>query len=205
MSRSLPPRPNLEHLRNQARELLARARAQHPEWQLADAQFALARSYGFSSWPALKHHVESMESGRLPRVSEGPSAGARSAEDESPMSGTWRANIDASARHPAFPFQSATLDIRVHGSQVSMAQVVVDPGGKPSGSTMTIDVDGSPHTLAAGGDRHRLTAHWEDVRTLLVVDTVGDDEVGRGRYEVSPDDRRLTVTTADQRIVFDRQ
>ena len=205
MSRPLPSRPNLEHLRNQAKDLLARARRQHPSWQLADAQFALARSYGFSSWPALKHHVESVQGEGAAGAARAASPRASALEDASPMSGSWRANLDASARHPAFPFQSATLDVTVHGAHVTMAQVVLDPAGKPSGSTMTFDADGSPHAVAGGNDAHRLIAQWEDARTLLVVDTVDGREVGRGRYEVSADDRRLTVTTAEQRIVFDRQ
>ena len=203
MSRSLPSRPNLEHLRNQAKALLDRARGQHPAWTLADAQFALARDYGFSSWPALKHHVESqVTDGPAPPPAPVRPAGPR---DESPINGAWRANVDASTRHPAFPFQSATLDISVTGSQVTMTQVVVDPSGQPSGSTITIETDGQPHAVTGGGDAHRLVAHWIDARTLVVVDVVDGQDVGRGRYEVSPDDAVLTVTTAEQRIVFDRR
>jgi hypothetical protein len=51
MSQTLPPRPSLEQLQKQAKEL----RPQHKN--LADAQHALARSYGFDTWAALKHHV----------------------------------------------------------------------------------------------------------------------------------------------------
>lgn len=60
MSRSLPSRRNLDHLRNQAKHLLETARAVHPSWQLADAQFALARDYGFPSWPAMKARVDAI-------------------------------------------------------------------------------------------------------------------------------------------------
>ena len=55
---TLPPRPSLEQLRRQAKE---RARAT-PDAMLADAQFALAREYGFDSWPKLVHHVEALAS-----------------------------------------------------------------------------------------------------------------------------------------------
>ncbi len=74
MPRPLPVRPHLEHLRKQARRLLralregdgpARARFQQavmypppPAPRLSDAQYAIAREYGFPSWPRLKHHVE---------------------------------------------------------------------------------------------------------------------------------------------------
>jgi len=73
-SAQLPARPSLEQLRNQAKDLLracragdaaalARLRAHQPaaaaaDVSLADAQFALAREYGFDSWPKLARHVE---------------------------------------------------------------------------------------------------------------------------------------------------
>lgn len=84
MSKSLPARPNLEQLKNQAKDLLKshnsgdpeahqRIRENHPEWSkssapeiraaklsLGDAQLVIAREYGFTSWPKLKAHVESL-------------------------------------------------------------------------------------------------------------------------------------------------
>jgi hypothetical protein len=79
-SSRLPARPSLEHLRNQAKDLLhswqagdsageARVRVHNPRAttpSLADAQYALAREYGFESWPKLVHHIEDVRSqGRL--------------------------------------------------------------------------------------------------------------------------------------------
>ena len=76
MTRRLPTHPSLEHLKKQAkalldelesgntvtheryRALLSRAAPATP--QLADAQLALARDYGFASWAKLKAHVESV-------------------------------------------------------------------------------------------------------------------------------------------------
>ena len=52
--RPLPDNPDLRHLKDQARDLLAAGAAA----SLADAQFRVARSYGFASWPRLKAHVE---------------------------------------------------------------------------------------------------------------------------------------------------
>lgn len=62
----LPARPSLEQLRKLARERLAVLRAANPSARLADAQFALAREYGFESWPKLVQHVSSID----PRASE---------------------------------------------------------------------------------------------------------------------------------------
>ena len=73
----LPPRPSLEQLRKQAKELLRAYRAHDAEMlarfrvhksklsgpagphpaSLADAQFVLAREHGFQSWPKLKRHI----------------------------------------------------------------------------------------------------------------------------------------------------
>jgi ankyrin repeat protein len=59
--RHLPERPSLEQLRKQARARLHALRAADPAVNLAAAQHALAREYGFESWPKLVHHVESMQ------------------------------------------------------------------------------------------------------------------------------------------------
>jgi ankyrin repeat protein len=58
--RRLPDRPSLEQLRKQAKEHLETLRAADPSANLAAAQHALAREYGFDSWPKLVHHVESV-------------------------------------------------------------------------------------------------------------------------------------------------
>jgi len=57
-SHALPANPDLEHLKNEARERLALLRATAPDTQLAEAQFQIARDYGFPSWRALKDKVE---------------------------------------------------------------------------------------------------------------------------------------------------
>ena len=55
--RSLPDRPNLRHLKNQAKDLLRSGEAA----TIADAQYKIAHLYGFASWPKLKAHVESLK------------------------------------------------------------------------------------------------------------------------------------------------
>ncbi|HEY2431215.1 MAG TPA: TIGR03067 domain-containing protein [Vicinamibacterales bacterium] len=54
----LPARPNLEHLRRQAKVLLPTLRERHPAARLADAQLAVARESGFASWPRLSRYVD---------------------------------------------------------------------------------------------------------------------------------------------------
>ena len=83
-SRSLPALPHWEHIRKQAKDLLADLRANDPAslsrahvysaafsparvasapsaFCLSDAQLIVAREYGFASWPRLKQHVEKLQ------------------------------------------------------------------------------------------------------------------------------------------------
>ncbi len=78
MSDPLPPRPSLEHLRGQAKSLLADFKrgdrtatkaftdhlpnAHDKGFKLADAQSVVARQHGFASWKALSRHVELLRS-----------------------------------------------------------------------------------------------------------------------------------------------
>src|SRR5688572_13054631 len=75
----LPDRPSLDQLRKQAKELLKQLRSGDPaaaerlrqhkanvsEPILADAQFALAREYGFESWPRLVHYLQAAQPAEL--------------------------------------------------------------------------------------------------------------------------------------------
>lgn len=58
--RPLPDSPSLDWLRKQAKRQLAELRKTNPEAQLTDAQLNVAREYGFSSWRALKSHIDSL-------------------------------------------------------------------------------------------------------------------------------------------------
>ena len=91
----LPERANLEQLKKQAKSLLAAARSQEPNAiqrfetvligrslkpdaiALHDAQFVLAREYGFKSWTELKQEVEERSLSFAAAVDEG-SEGTRS-------------------------------------------------------------------------------------------------------------------------------
>lgn len=73
-TRTLPPKPSLAQLRKQAKDLFKAYRASNDQavaeisffeerpdpanFTLTDAQRVLARAYGFSSWSALKDHVD---------------------------------------------------------------------------------------------------------------------------------------------------
>jgi uncharacterized protein (TIGR03067 family) len=144
MKRRLPARPNLEHLRTQAKNLLARLRdgdaeaartlIEHlpeasrlsPEqvrthgFRLADAQAAIARKSGFAAWPGLARHVDRLRS----------------------MEGTWgfrSLEVDGSAMPEAMLANSRLL---IDGDRFRMESPEADYEG-----IFTIDVEQSPHHI----------------------------------------------------------
>jgi ankyrin repeat protein len=60
MPQALPANPNLGWLRKTAKQRLARLRASQPNAKLHQAQLALAHDYGFTSWRALKAHIDTI-------------------------------------------------------------------------------------------------------------------------------------------------
>jgi len=68
--RVLPDSPNLDFLRQQAKDLLAALRESMPRTSLTDAQRHLAAQYGFDSWTALRTEVEQRQQ-RSPDVPDG--------------------------------------------------------------------------------------------------------------------------------------
>jgi ankyrin repeat protein len=146
-SRSLPPRPSLEQQQKLAKELLKALRAgdvearerirQHlPDKQvftLADAQFAIAREYGFESWRALKAHIDILAGGLpTPVLDElqrafhvGDTKTVRELVERHPAA---RAMIDA----PHFPFDSPAL-VHVAGTgDLAMVDVLLELGADPN-------------------------------------------------------------------------
>ena len=190
MSRELPRQPNLEHLRKQAKDLLDEMQQRDPSARLADAQHALAREYGFATWPQMKTHIELVLR-----------PAAILAADHA-LAGTWVANLSKSMRHPDNPFQRATLHLEVDGNTITITDVVVDEAGAEVRTTNTIRADGvecpAPHGYA-------LTSRWRTPRAIEWEATKNGQLEGRGSYEVSPDGKTLTLTASDRVFVFDRR
>ncbi len=59
-SLALPDNPNLAWLRKQAKARLSELRRVNPGARLSDAQFEIAKRYGFPSWRTLKQHLDSL-------------------------------------------------------------------------------------------------------------------------------------------------
>ena len=143
-SRSLPPRPDLAQQKSQAKELLesftagdvesrARIRAALPDKQriaLADAQFVIAREYGFATWAALKEHIEArVEESRSPveRVHE-----AFRRRDANALRRLFErhAELREQINTPAFPFNAPA--IVAYANDVAIVDVLLEFGADPN-------------------------------------------------------------------------
>lgn len=194
MSRNLPARPNLEFLKKEAKSLLDVLLQRDGAAQLADAQHALARDYGFASWPKLKAHVESQAMATL-----APRSAAR--EGGHPFAGRWIANVGQSKRHPANLFQRAVIEFAVNGNTVDIDDEFVDESGRVVRGHNTLVADGVEHPTPNG---FVVTAAWRGATALETVVTRNGEVEGRVQYTVSADGRNLTMTARDQVIVLDR-
>ena len=101
MSKQLPERASLEHLKNEAKALKKQSGQ-----RLAEAQLAIAREYGFPSWAKLKKHVEGYAS-RRQELFERIRAGDRKRVEELLKEDRWLAQSHDPDRFGEVPIASA--------------------------------------------------------------------------------------------------
>ena len=197
--RNLPSRPNLDHLKYQAKDLLnahagrdpaaaTRIREAHPrfvdasdatifdsELRLSDAQLIIAREYGFASWARLKAHVDASAS--IP---------------QNRFVGDWTANLLKSKGHPSQDrIQGATLHVDVVDNKVTLTDLLVDAAGREEQHENKVQADGKEHPSDYG---YVLVAKWIGADILETVVKKDRHEVARVKYEVSADGMTLTVS-----------
>jgi len=188
MSKKLPARPNLEHLRTQAKALLTKLRegdaqaaqtfAKYlPEaanlspkqirergFRLADAQAAIARKTGFTAWPGLAQHVDRLRS----------------------MEGTWAyrsLEVDGQAMPASMLTNSFLL---IDGDRFRMESPEATYEG-----VFTIDVETSPHRIdidfiegPEAGNRCEGLFHLDGDRFKICLGLAGSSRPER--FETSP-------------------
>ena len=216
MSQRLPSVPNLDLLKKQAKDVLRVSRHRGRLWRLADAQQALARGYGFSSWPYLKRHVESMRRQPASAASLPPKQGDRTAPNSSalaataqshprcsshPIVGTWIARPTTDINRDSRS-NNVVLELELTDDTIILTQIAADPAGRDVATKMAIQIDGLDHPIF--GNNLTLQASWTNERTLETIVKHGDQAVAKGTYEVAANGQSLVVSTPDRLVVFER-
>lgn len=219
---SLPSRPDLDHLKRQAKALLADYRrgvpeaiarfrrilphamggdtAARPDLRLHDAQSCIARDYGFISWADLKAFVEASRAQAAVRA---PAAAfCRLAYAGDVAGGTGRARPNAAARllaeHPALPQTDPWIACAVGDAATVRRQIAADPSWieRAGGPLNLPPLVAATHSglLGLAGYRERLHA---TVDLLLDAGADPDQSVGSrwppASVEAPSPDHRLSA------------
>ena len=165
---SLPDNPNLDWLRKQAKRRLAELRDANPNAQLADAQFDVAKHYGFASWRALKAHIDSL-------TVEGQLFDAAEKGDVARLGELLDAHPDKlGARNQ--PYRWTLLHVAAHNGRLASVDLLLKRGLDANSREKGDDTYAMQWAAAA--------AHLDVVRRLA---DAGGDDVGHG------DDHELEV------------
>ena len=184
-TRTLPERPDLHQLKRQAKELLATLHEREPdkEYALHDAQFALARDYGFDSWPKLKAFVEGVTERRLAdAVRAGDLAGVHSMLHS----------------RPELARRGGPLHLAVMQRAPEMVRVLMEHGANPREGVYPHRDATSPLTIATERGYDEIVAIIHDVELhrrhgaptperLFHAISAGDDELAMDLIVADPE------------------
>jgi ankyrin repeat protein len=181
MSKSLPTTPNLEFDKKQAKALhkaylagdpdaLERVRAAHPrlenvpdksippeEFKLSDAQLVIAREYGFSSWPKLKHHIETVREGLDKTFQQFATAVQRwnAPEVQALLDAT--PALASRINDPVIGFDSPAIVIAARSDQPELVDVLIEHGADVNAkSAWWAGAFGTLHNTAPGMVKHLI-------------------------------------------------
>jgi ankyrin repeat protein len=192
--RALPPHPSLQQQQKSAKELLkgfragdpaavARIRRHLPDKQritLADAQFALAREYGFRGWSAFVARIEELrgEAGvptadRFLRTFQaGDLPGLRRLLRDEPAA---RELINA----PIFPFDSPAIVQAAGGGNLELIEILLEAGADPNARSAWWAGGFHPLYSARGAVAERLIAAGARVDACAAAQLDRPDELAR--------------------------
>ena len=186
-TRAMRENPDIDQLRRQARELLEAYRAQSPDavievdayhrtatpdtFALHDAQFVLARSYGFESWPKLKAAVEGVTTKRLHEaVQKGDLGAVRALLARRPEI------VDLLRGGPS-GFEIRALHIAVMARDVEMTRLLLEAGADTRDGIWPNRDATSPRTIAEERGYDEIVALMtaqEEKRGARSVNALGD-------------------------------
>jgi hypothetical protein len=161
MATPLPARPSLDWLRKRAKLLLKQLRRSAPGARLAEAQLALAREHGFSSWRALKAQVDQLR--RTTAAPSAPLTEERVAEflrlvrtGALPQVRQFLAEhpelLHTTGPHPFWGGRPQPLHLAVEGGHRAVVELLLRAGADPNGSNEGY-MHWSPLMLAMGEGR----------------------------------------------------
>ena len=186
-TRAMRENPDIDQLKRQARELLEAYRAQSPDavievaahhrtatpetFALHDAQFVLARSYGFESWPKLKAAVDGVTTKRLHEaVQKGDLGAVRALLARRPEI------VDLLRGGPS-GFEIRALHIAVMARDVEMTRLLLEAGADTRDGIWPNRDATSPRTIAEERGYDEIVALMtaqEEKRGARSVNALGD-------------------------------
>jgi len=211
-TRAMRETPDIDQLKRQARELLEAYRAQSPDtiievaahhrtatpetFALHDAQFVLARSYGFESWPKLKAAVDGITTTRLHEaVQKGDLGAVRALLARRPEI------VDLLREGPS-GFEIRAIHIAVMARDVEMTRLLLEAGADTCDGIWPNRDATSPRTIAEerGYDEivalmtaqeekrgaRSVNAHGDGVRRLRDAMMTGGEEAVIAVFESEP-------------------
>lgn len=154
MSSILPPSADLEWLKKAAKRQVKEWRAQGRDAKLAEAQFALAREYGFASWRALKAHLDRSAQGVaeesiarfLRLIGTSDLEGAKDALTADPEL------VNAVGPHPFWGGRLQPLHLAIEGNRPAFFDLLLAHGADVVGRNADYD-NWSPLMIAAREQR----------------------------------------------------
>jgi len=199
MAQALPACPNLDWLRKTAKDQLRELRAQDPARKLADAQLAVARQFGFSSWRALKAHVDQVHSAASALPDEEVAAflrhvGAGRVDAIKTAIEKFPAIVNSVGPHPYWGGRPQALHVSIETGRRDVFDLLLAAGAKVDGDNRLYD-HWSPVMITYDKDRPdmRETLLARGARIGVLEALMAGDDVAvkrmlqRGKAALPPD------------------
>ena len=187
MSKSLPENASLAWLRKTAKQQLRLSRVESPDAKLAEAQLALARDYGFSSWRALRAALAATDD-EQPVASEmlsdecvGPflrAVGEGRLSEVSDMLAATPGLLNALGPHPFWGGRPQAIHVAIDTKHDNVLDLLLTAGADVEGDNRLYDY-WSPLMLAANRNQPWIWGKLLDKGAkagLLEALLLGDDE-----------------------------
>jgi hypothetical protein len=116
----------------------------------------------------------------------------RQVSSQSPLAGTWVADLKRSRLDAKLPITDANLTVRVDGDKVTLTSAVIMSDGSKQEGTETLQTDGreTSGTLTPGIVH---VANWVGPHVLAFIAKKGDRNIALVTYEVSAHSQTLTA------------